>query len=217
MLKIILSLFLSGLFFGSGPCLASCGPILISYIAGSRKDVPRAIISYILFSAGRIFVYIVLGVLFFFLGSLALERSFERYSKYILFAGGIFIIIMGLLMALGKSLELKFCKFLEHKILEKDKKSIFMLGLFIGLLPCGPLLAILSYVGLISKHWLQSSFYSLAFGVGTFVSPLALLAVFAGLLPRFFVDKRAVFGRIFSFICGLIIVFLGVELIRRAY
>lgn len=91
-----------------------------------------------------------------------------------------------------------------------------IIGLSMGLLPCAPLLATFSYIGLISKSWLQSLYYSLAFGIGTFFSPLILLAVFTGLLPRL-LGRSALFGRIFAFLCGLIMVFLGVNLIKRAF
>jgi sulfite exporter TauE/SafE len=142
--------------------------------------------------------------------------------------GGSFIILVGLFVCFGKQLELS-CKclmpqfaeklsfFLQSDILEKDVKSAIVLGLIIGLLPCAPLLAVLSYIGLISKSWVSSFWFSFSFGAGTFMSPLILLSIFAGWVPEFLKEKRANYLRIFSFFCGLIIIFLGIQLIGRAY
>ncbi len=126
--------------------------------------------------------------------------------------------MLGLVMALGiLRLARKPWNFLQEKMLEQDKKSTVILGLLIGFLPCAPLLVILSYVGLISKTWTNSLLYSFSFGMGTFVSPLILLAIFAGLIPQFLLNKKAVYSRIFSFICGLVIILLGIQLITQAF
>lgn len=215
--KIVISLFILGLSFGSGPCLASCGPVLISYIVGTKKNVSKGLVAYVLFSLARMFVYIILGMLVFFLGKLALERFAGSFSKYIFMIGGSFVILMGLLMALGKRMEFRACQFLKKNIVEQDKKSLIILGLIIGLLPCAPLLAIFSYTGLVSKSWLHSLIYNFSFGIGTTVSPLILLVIFAGLIPKLFIAKKEVYGRIFNLACGSLIVFLGFQLISRAF
>lgn len=214
-MKIILSLFVLGFSFGFGPCLASCGPILIPYVAANKKTVINSLWVYILFSSGRIFVYLVLAVLVFFLGKFLTEKYLSDVSRYVLLLGGIFIIIIGLLTALGARLEYKSCRFLKRHLLEKDKKSTFTLGLIIGLLPCAPLLALFSYVALVSRSWYSSLLYSFVFGLGTFVSPLIFLTLLSGLLGKRFEGKK--YYQIFSSICGLIIVFLGLQLVRKAF
>lgn len=217
MLKICLSLFLSGLLFGSGPCIASCGPILISYIAGTKKNTLKSLLVYLLFSSARIFVYLSLSLIIYFLGVFATERFLGNISKYILILGGIFIIAVGLLMMLGRRLEFKSCRFLEKKFLENDKKTVISLGLAVGLVPCAPLLAVLSYIGLVSKAWVNSLLYGLSFGLGTLLSPLILLAMLAGLIPRWLKDKVSVYNQALNFICGFIIVILGARLLIRAF
>jgi sulfite exporter TauE/SafE len=158
-----------------------------------------------------------LGGAVFFLGRFAKERLFiGPLFKYIIILGGFFIVIVGLLMLLGKRWEFKLCQFLYKNILEHDKKSIVILGIIIGILPCAPLLAILSYTGLIAKSWLEAVLYSFSFGLGTFMSPLILLVMLAGAIPKFLLDKKEIY-KVFSFVCGLIIVFLGIQLIRRAF
>jgi ABC-type nickel/cobalt efflux system permease component RcnA len=215
MIKIIISFFLWGLLFGSGPCVASCGPILISYIAGTKKNITKGLLVYILFSSARISVYLILSLLIFFLGRFALERLWGGFSRYTLILGGIFIILVGILMTLGKRLEFKSWQFLQRNILEHDKKSIVIIGLTAGLAPCAPFLAILSYIGLISKSWLHSLSYAFAFGLGTLMSPLILLTVLSGLVSHWLQDKN--YYKIFSFICGLVIIFLGIQLIIKVF
>ena len=217
MSKIIISLFILGLSFGAGPCIASCGPVIISYVAGTKRNILKGLNAYILFSLARISVYLVLSWLIFSLGRLAIGSFLRGFSKYVFLGGGSFIILVGILTALGKRIEIKPWQFLQRNIVERDKKSIIIFGLIIGLLPCAPLLAIFSYIGLIARNWLSSLLYALFFGIGTFVSPLILLVMLAGLIPKFFLDKKENYGRYFSFICGLIITFLGLELLRRAF
>lgn len=212
--SIALSLFLSGVFFGSGPCMASCGPLIISYIAGTGKNVFKGLAAYALFSLSRVCVYLVLSILVFFLGRITLEKVLGGFSRYIIIAGGCFIVIVGLLMVLGRRLELRVCHFLQRNLLERDKKSIIILGVIVGLFPCLPLLAVLSYIGLVSASWHISLFYGLCFGIGTIISPLILLVVIVGIIPGHLTDKG--YQRWFNLICGIIIIILGLQLIMRA-
>lgn len=217
MFKVTIGLFLLGLSFGAGPCVASCGPLLLSYIVGARKNIVKSLSVYIIFSLARIAVYLVLGLAVFFLGRFTLERLLGDFSPYLFILGGGFIILIGILTILGRHLEFKPGRFLQKNMIERDKKSIVIFGLIVGLLPCVPLLVVISYVGLISQSWLQALLYSLFFGIGTFVSPLMLLVIAAGFIPRLLVEKKELYGRIFSFICGLLIILLGWQLIRRAF
>lgn len=217
-----------GLAFGSGPCLASCGPILISYIAGSKKSVLRGINVYLLFSLARLAAYLLLGLLIFFSGKFIIGAWLGRFSRYIYLAAGSFLIMLGLLLAWGIGLGPlrilrqpawleKSCCLLHKKLIMRDKKSVFMMGLAVGVLPCAPLLALFGYLGLVSRTWIEALVYSLCFGLGTALSPLLILSAAAGLIPRFLAGQKEGYQKIFIFICGLIIVFLGIRLITRAY
>jgi sulfite exporter TauE/SafE len=193
----------------------SCGPILISYIAGTNKNIPKGLKDYFLFSLARIFVYILLALVIFFLGSFTLERLLGRYSKYVFILGGGFIVLVGIAMALGQRLEFKLWKFIQKNTLQNNKQSPIILGLIMGFSPCAPLLAMLSYIGLVSKSWFYSLLYGISFGLGTFLSPVILLIILTGFIPKLLIPRQAVYSRIFSFICGLIIMFLGVQLLTR--
>jgi len=50
--------------------------------------------------------------------------------------------------------------------------------------------------------------------LGTIISPLLLLVMLAGVIPRFMGNREKIY-RIFTFICGLVIIILGIQLLFR--
>lgn len=214
MIRVIFGLFMLGLSFGSGPCLYSCGPVLISYIIGRHKNISASLLTYIVFSLARVLVYVGLGVAVFFMGKFAVENLAGSFSRYIFWLGGSFILLLGITTVLGKDIQAGICRLLYAK---GDNKNTAILGLVIGLLPCAPLLVMFSYIGFVSKTWMHSGLYSLSFGLGTIVSPLLLAAVVAGLIPDFLMRRKQLYARLFSVICGLVMVFLGLYLIKRGF
>lgn len=215
MIKITVSFFILGLSFGIGPCLASCGPLLVTYIAATGKNMLRGGLTYLLFSFSRILVYLAFGLLVFLFGEVT-QRAFGTLARYIFLVAGIFIAAIGIFITLGKNPAHRLCQKAQQVFLKNDSKTILLFGVFTGVLPCAPLVTVLAYVGLVSRHWLDSLFYSLAFGLGTLVSPLLLLAMFSGLIPRL-LAKQDKFYRLFNLVCGLIIVFLGWQLARKFF
>ncbi|MBM3245837.1 MAG: sulfite exporter TauE/SafE family protein [Candidatus Omnitrophica bacterium] len=215
MIKIVISLFFLGLSFGAGPCLASCGPLLISYVAGTQKGVTKSIGAYFIFSFSRILAYLVLGLVIFLFSQAMLKYVLGRFFQYFTFLAGLFIVIIGLLIAAGNNLNYKLCQKMQDLLLKKDALTIATFGLAAGILPCPPFISVVSYIGLTAGHWLKSLVYSFAFGLGTAVSPLLLLVVFAGLISK--ISAKPVFYRVFNLICGAIIIFLGLQLLRRSF
>jgi len=203
-IKTLLGLFALGLSFGAGPCLATCGPILVSYVAGTRKNIPAGIRDYLIFSSCRIFVYVILGLLIYSLGRLAVTAFMASYSRYIFILGGVFIVSIGIFIATNKKIWFK-------------NKNLVIMGVTIGLLPCAPMIAVLSYIGLVSKSWLQSLFFSFSFGLGTLISPLILIVVIAGFIPKILEKTQALYSKVFGIICGAVIIFLGARLMIRGF
>ena len=214
--KIIITSFLLGLSFGIGPCIASCGPLLISYAAGTNKNIIKSFFMYLLFSLSRIFIYIGLSLAFFLLGHLLLDSVLSPISKYVYTFAGIFIVIIGVLICLGKNSNHKICERLQSFFLRKDAKTIIILGLIIGILPCAPLISALSYIGLVAKNWLDALLFGLFFGLGTAVSPVLIFIIFSGFITKEIVERNK-FYRIFNIVCGVVIIFLGLELASRSF
>jgi sulfite exporter TauE/SafE len=193
--------------------MASCGPLVISYVAGTEKNIGKGLAAYAIFSLSRISTYLILALAIFFLGHFAVERFAGEYSRYISIAGGLFIIFVGMIMVLGRHFDFGLLKKAQKITLGQDTKSVILFGLIIGFLPCAPLIAILSFVGLVSKNWLTALLYGFSFGLGTFISPLILLVVITGLIPGLFSRNDGLYRRLFNIACGLVIIFLGVRLI----
>jgi len=209
MLKIATGMFVSGFLFASGPCLASCGPLLISYIAGTGKNISRAFIFYSLFSFSKTAVYLVLGLGVYFLGSFAREYLF---SGYVTLFGGLFIGLCGLFIILGKKIKFPFINLLGKIFVDGQIKNPVIFGLIYGLLPCLPFLTVLSYSGLVSHNWLEALVYAFCFGLGTYFSPLLLLSIFSGTLPGFLKKAGGKYLIILRVLCGLVIVFFGAQM-----
>jgi len=215
-MRLVITFLLLGLALGIGPCMASCGPLLLSYIAGTGKTVSRGLFTYLIFSISRMAAYAVLGVLIHLFGEIVTQRFAGLVGKYLYLAGGIFILFIGVLMMFRQEKKDGLCAKIQNVFLKKDAKTVGLWGIIIGLLPCAPLVSVLSYIGLVARSWPQSIFYSLAFGLGTMLSPLLLLCGAAGVLQKFLHDHLRV-QRIFNGICGLVVVTLGAQLIRRAF
>ena len=121
--------------------------------------------------------------------------------------GGIFIVFLGLTIILGGLTRWKICDFIHRW----DHGSIFVAGVLKGLLPCAPLLAVLSYLVLNAKNEIIGGLGAFVFGLGTLLSPFLLLAGFAGYITKY-ISNDKLYGFI-QRICGAIVIYLGVKTI----
>jgi sulfite exporter TauE/SafE len=216
-MSIIFSLFLTGILFGAGPCLVSCGPVLVSYICGTRKKAGESLSAYALFSGSRIAVYVVLSLCVFFAGHSGLVYFFEGYGNYLYILAGFFLMLIGAYFVLGKRMEIKPFNLIYRHIIEGDTKNVVILGIAYGLLPCAPFLGVLSYIGLVSKNWMQNAVYAVSFGAGTFVSPLLLVSLASGAVPGFMKNGNGFMAKAVRICCGIIALYMGAQLVRRAF
>ncbi len=216
--RVTLSLFFSGLFLGSGPCLAICGPVLISYIVATRLNTKQAIGAWFLFSISRICVYILLGIAIFSIGDLLVRQNLTLVTKYVSLIGGAAIILAGILTILRISIiPSQICSSFSNRMANRYLRiQPIALGSIMGLLPCMPLLAVLSYIGLIALNWKSCLSYCLIFGLGTAISPLVRLVLGVGVIPGLLHGKPKVYS-LFQLLSGLIIVFFGIQLISRVF
>jgi len=214
---LYLNIFFLGIAFGWTACVASCGPLILSYNVGTNRNVSASLVSYVLFSLTRITVYILLSILVYFSGTLIFKEAGAAFLKYIYLAGGIFTIIVGLFVVSGKNEKMSACNFLHKKLFLKDNKNMLFFGAVIGFLPCAPLLAFFSYVALISKSWPECLVLTLAFGLGTFFSPLFILVAVLGLLPNFLLKFKPIYKTVLRVIAGIMLFILGVELLGRFF
>ncbi|MBN1405597.1 MAG: sulfite exporter TauE/SafE family protein [Candidatus Omnitrophica bacterium] len=216
MIKISINLFLTGIIFGTGPCLATCGPILISYITALKKSPKGALISWLLFSASRIFVYALLGMSAGLIGSSLYQGYYWQKSSFVIWIiGGLFICLLGLLVVIGKNTHSKYCLKMQDVFLNKDKKSIIILGLVIGLFPCIPLIGIISYISMISVRFYQGIVLMLCFGLGTIISPLIFLSLGAGLVTKLKILRNENIYVWLQKAAGIVLFSLGVHILVK--
>ena len=218
--RLLLSLFLTGLFLGAGPCLLSCGPLLVSYIAATKETSWAGLKTYCLFSLARLIVYLFFGILVGFCGQQILYRFFDSLSlKILFFAFGVFLLILGFLIVIEKFSIHKRCMELHQLFLKpKDTKNIILFGLIVSFLPCLPLFAVLGYIALLADHWSKGLLCMAAFGIGTILSPMILLSFVAGGASHFLKTHEKVL-RLLKILCGAVLVYLGVQLmfLAKAY
>ncbi len=136
-------------FLGSfGHCVGMCGGIVIAY-SSSKVDMRwsrfKQALSHLLYSSGRISTYVILGVVFGYLGSVTTFSTGANAT--LLLVAGVAMVLTGLSL-LGK---IKFLTVVEHTISGSDwyrksfkaligrqsLPSFFILGMLNGLLPCG--------------------------------------------------------------------------------
>lgn len=209
---------LFGIGFGiglAGPCLLTCAPVIVTYVAAKQENWRRSLIDIVIFLFGRLFAYIFLGYLAGLSGAILQKVSSSWLMPFIKASGGLIIIALGVFVLFEKEPFSFACKFRSNKIFNAG--NLFILGIIMGIVPCGPLLALLLEITLISKSAADGMLYALFFGLGTlisgFISIAALSGVFAWLPAKAIKSKTG--GLIFRAICALLLVWLGFNLIFR--
>jgi len=151
MLSDSLKLLTAGFFMGWGPCLAYSAPLLLPYIGATKRHWKGGLKVALLFSVGRLFALALLGSI----ATVAFGRINQFFpphrSGWLHGITALFIITMGLLIILGKGLDMNFGK----RVLNNETKSICFFGFLIGIAPCIPYVAILTYIACV---WLKTPF-----------------------------------------------------------
>lgn len=197
---IIFSLINLGFFGGFSHCMGMCGPIVLSQISvrlknmqieqyfGLQKLKGLMLLPYHL---GRIFTYSIIGFLLSFLNKNLREfAAFEKFSGILLLLAAFFFLQKGLEgskyskflvnFKIGNGFLNIFTKikdFLKPKFLNRlfqDPAGFkgFLLGVFLGFIPCGLLYGAFILAASISNP-IEAAFGMFAFGVSTIPSLFA--------------------------------------------
>lgn len=205
-------LFFTGLTMGVGPCLAFCGPILFPYIAGSKRSWRGGLKDILIFSASRVVIYAILGLLASNIGYFLTELiSSPKFNLIKYLGAGIFVLLLGIIMILGRT-KFFFCRLLHRETIERSTKSMILLGILIGVSPCLPLLGALATIAGLAKGPLVGAFWGFSFGLGTAISPLIILALVAGGLGKL-LSLKPILHQVASRLCGCFLVYFGIRLI----
>jgi len=174
-------------FLGSIHCIGMCGPIALALPRGFNSRT-SLLVSRLLYNAGRVITYALMGALCGLVGKLVVMAGFQQTLS----------VLAGVVILLGVFLPTK----LARRILPMSRvtglvdrikavwgrmfgihtqRSLFAIGLLNGLLPCG-----LVYVALAAAAAggtvTSGSLYMILFGVGTFPA-LFVTSLFGGVLP----------------------------------
>ena len=195
---------------GSGPCLLSCGPILLSYIAGTKSSALQGLKCWAIFSLSRLASTIFLSFLAGFIGTALFRRFYWEISGYIIWGlTGLFILFLGVMVFVGFHAKFRVCNMLGNAATARDRNSIITLGVLVGLLPCVPLIGVLSYIAMVATHYLHGILMGAAFGLGVIISPLIFASMIAGAVPGLKVFQNSNRVMVFQKICGVILMVLG--------
>lgn len=222
--SLIIPAFIAGILTFLAPCTFPLLPGYLGFISGTSlddlKDPRRAktvrrkiLLNGLVFMLGFAAVFIVLGTLVGFVGSIFLAP----YRIWLMRVGGVFVIMFGLFM-LGA---IKIPFFLTEKkitippLFQRGRaiNSFILGGAFaLGWTPCvGPILGSILFVASTSQTALQGGLLLAVFCAGLAV-PFIIIAAGIGSLSVY-VSRISLYLNIVSIAGGLLLVFIGILLL----
>jgi len=188
-------------------CVGMCGGIMLTQsvsknnILIEKQNGIKNLMPVILYNAGRVTSYTIIGGIVGALGS-ALSLSLNVKAGLQMFAG-LFMIIMGLNMA-GFSLFRKFnIKLPWSSCKVKNKpKAPFLVGMLNGLMPCGPLQTMQLYA-LGTGSAISGAVSMFLFSLGT-VPLMLLFGAISGILSKGYTKQLLKFSGFLVIILGII-------------
>lgn len=183
-------------------CVGMCGGIMLSQsISKENTSKYQAILPAVLYNAGRIVAYTVIGGIVGALGSV-LSLSLTVKAAMQIFAG-IFMIIMGFNMAgFGMFRRLNIKLPWSSCSVKKKPKTPFLVGLLNGLMPCGPLQTMQLYA-LGTGSAVKGALSMLLFSLGT-VPLMLTFGALSGLLSKGYTKKLLKMSGFLVIILGFI-------------
>lgn len=202
-------LFIVGI-FTSIHCVGMCGGIMLSQSISSESGSRlKAFKPTLLYNAGRVVSYTILGGVVGAIGSV-LSISLSVKAGISIFAG-LFMIVMGLNMSgfsLFKKLNIRmpwsFCS------VKTKARTPFIVGLLNGLLPCGPLQTMQLYA-LGTGSFVKGALSMFIFSIGT-VPLMLTFGLLTGFLSKGFTKSILKLSGILVLVLGFIMANRGLAL-----
>ncbi len=195
---------------GGFHCAGMCGPIMIALSSGNTTF--RFRYGRILYHAGRISIYMLLGIL---AGLAGRALDIGGLQSKVAIISGILMIVLVLLVYLKpfgiSSIMNKYTtaiRLLFQRLNKtRNKLTLFFFGVTNGLLPCG--LVYMAMAGALAAGSInKSALYMLIFGLGTL--PVLLSLSFLGI-------KTVSAGRFANKLAPYLVVALGILMIWRGF
>jgi len=214
-------------------CIAMCGGINLSQSLATRdwrlgngerkksREIHSLLLPGILYNAGRIISYTVVGVFVGALGSVITVTG--RFQGVVFLAAGIFMLIMGInmlgLFPVLRRFTPRLPQFLAKKIDgKKAGRGPLIVGFLNGFLPCGPLQAMQLYA-LSTGSPIRGGISMFLFCVGTIPLMFALGAasgILSGVKGRAFSHRVMQVGAVLIAAMGLVMLSNGWSLTRSS-
>ena len=191
-------------------CVGMCGGIMITQsLSKEKKNKIQTIMPAILYNAGRVTSYTIIGGIVGALGSV-LSLSLNVKAGLQIFAG-VFMVIMGINMA-GFSIFRRFnIKLPWSSCSIKNKpKTPFLVGILNGLMPCGPLQTMQIYA-LGTGSAINGALSMFIFSLGT-VPLMLVFGAISGFLSKGYTKQLLKFSGFLVVILGIIMGSRGLAL-----
>jgi sulfite exporter TauE/SafE len=155
--------FLSGLVLGTTTCSLLCGAALAPFVLDGTLAPVQALKRVLLFHAGKLAAYVVLGGL---VGASAGLLGTLRENRVLLAAGGAFFLLLGVV----------YLVLPDERMKRLMHVPVVGAGVMLGFLPCGPLAGFLVYLAYVANTAWKGCLGGCMFGLGSMLNPLLLLA-----------------------------------------
>lgn len=183
--------FITAFLAGAAALFAPCcvGVLLPAYLASVFRTKTKIFLMTFVYYLGLLTVFLPLG-----LGVASLGEVFGRYHNVIFTLGGIFMVVLGFSLVVGKNIMLPM--HVKPQLRGHDFGSLYILGIFSGVATtcCAPVLAGVLALSVLPGSWVFGGIYSLVFVTGM-VIPLFILALLAD-RTKFLVKFQALRRRI---------------------
>jgi len=208
--QILFPAFILGI-ISSFHCIGMCGPIAFALPIQSFSD-NKKLYGLILYNAGRIAAYSLLGLIFGLSGRAFFMGGWQQIFSIVL--GSFILIILSVNLVTNKTVGIHFLnrfqqnlqKIMAAYIGRQQLYGIFMIGFANGFLPCG--MVYLAIAGALGTGSVQGGIlFMLLFGLGTI--PLMLSVTWFGIVVN--ISIRNMVRKVTPFF----IAFIGVMLILR--
>ncbi|HEX5001323.1 MAG TPA: sulfite exporter TauE/SafE family protein [Bacteroidia bacterium] len=203
-------------FLGSFHCVAMCGPIALA-LSGGTEDKLAYIAGRVIYNAGRITTYAVLGLTAGSIGHTFLLAGFQKSISIItgilMIAGVFFVYWNGSRFNIGSpAVKLNFFikSIFKNVIHKRTRISLYIAGMANGILPCGFVYIALAGAA-ITQQPLNGVAYMVLFGLGTFPAMMAvsMFGKVAGIKAR---DALTRATPVLMIVLGLVLIFRGVQM-----
>ena len=201
-------------FISSLHCVGMCGPIALM-IPVDRNNVLQKWLQISTYQIGRVTAYTSLGLLFGMLGAGFFLAGFQQQLSIVV---GVLMILVAIIPE-KKLAQYNFSKPIYHLISrvktqlglqfkKKSYKSLFLIGLFNGYLPCGMVYVAL-FGAMAMNNVFMGSLYMTLFGLGTI--PLMMVLV------NFLKTTQFSYYSKFQKIIPILIICIGILFILRGF